>query len=70
MALVRISCVNKSDRTNPHERINNVGGVNGDGSRWKLSEDAAIAGIKAGKWTRRPCLPLLQRPRRYPSCEI
>jgi len=47
---VRIQCVNKSDRTNPYERITHVGGVNPDGTRWKLTEDAAIAGIEAGKW--------------------
>lgn len=51
MALqVRISCINKSDRTSPHERIRNVGGVNGDGTRWKLSESEAIAGIKRREW--------------------
>ncbi len=47
---VRILGINKSDRTNPHERIKSIGGVKVDGSRWKLSEDEAIAGIKAGTW--------------------
>jgi hypothetical protein len=47
---VEIKCINKSDRSNAHERIRNVGGVNGDGSRWRLTEDEAIAGIKSGKW--------------------
>jgi len=47
---VRIDCVNKTDRYNPHERIKNVGGVNTDGTRWKLSEEEAIQGILAGKW--------------------
>jgi hypothetical protein len=47
---VRIDCVNKSDRYNPHERIRNVGGINPDGTRWKLSEQAAIQGIVDGKW--------------------
>jgi len=47
---VRIDCVNKTDRYNPHERITNVGGVNPDGTRWKLSEREAIEGILAGKW--------------------
>ena len=34
----------------PHERIRNVGGANADNSRWKLSLDAAITGIKERKW--------------------
>jgi len=47
---VRISCVNKTDRTSPHERIRNVGGVNSDGTRWRLTESEAIRGIREGKW--------------------
>jgi len=47
---IRVECVNKTDRYNPHERIENIGGKNADGTRWKLSEDDAIAGIESGKW--------------------
>ena len=46
----QIHCINKSDRPNPHERILNVGGVHG-GQRWKVSQQDAIAGIDAGKWS-------------------
>ena len=35
----------------PHLRISNVGGVNPNGTRWKLSEDVAIAGIERGEWS-------------------
>ena len=48
---VQITCVVKTDRSSPHERINSVGGVNTDGTRWKLSEDAAIAYIENGTYS-------------------
>ncbi len=46
-----ILCINKSDRMNPHERITHIGGRNGDGTSWKLTQGDAIAGIEQGKWT-------------------
>ncbi len=39
---VEIRCVNKSDSSNPHERILNIGGINADSTRWKLSQTEAI----------------------------
>ena len=47
---VEISCIRQSDRTNPHERITHVGGLNEDRTRWKLTQSDAIAGIETGKW--------------------
>ena len=48
---VRIECVNKTDRYNPHERIASVGGRNHDGTRWRMPEGQAIAGINEGKYS-------------------
>ena len=49
-ANVEIKCINKTDRYDAHERIRNVGGVNPDGARWKLSQPDAIVGIENGTW--------------------
>lgn len=47
---VRIQCVNKTNRQDPHERIHSVGGVNPDGTPWKMTQTAAIQGIKDGTY--------------------
>lgn len=47
----QIGCVNKEPRFDPHLRIQNLGGLNADGTRWKLTEDEAIRGIEEGKWS-------------------
>jgi Protein of unknown function (DUF3892) len=46
----RIRCINKTDRQNPHERIENIGGVNEDGRRWKQSQQQTIREIESGEW--------------------
>ncbi|HYK94355.1 MAG TPA: DUF3892 domain-containing protein [Candidatus Dormibacteraeota bacterium] len=48
---VRIECINKTNRTDSHERISHVGGRNPNGTRWKLTEAEAIAGIDDGRWS-------------------
>lgn len=47
---LRIRCINKTDRMNPHERIKNVGGQNADGSRWKRSVDQTVREIESREW--------------------
>jgi hypothetical protein len=44
----QVICINKSDRTNPHEKIISIGGINADNTRWKLSQEDAVKSIEAG----------------------
>ncbi|HVC53940.1 MAG TPA: DUF3892 domain-containing protein [Stellaceae bacterium] len=46
----QICCVTRSEFLNHHQRLRQVGGVNRDGSWWKISEAAAIEGIEEGRW--------------------
>ncbi len=48
---LRVMCVNKSDRYNAHERIINIGGVNPDQTRWKMSQQDAIKAIETEKYS-------------------
>lgn len=47
---VRVSCINKTNRSDPHERISHIGGKNRDGTLWKLPESQAIRDIKDDRW--------------------
>ena len=47
---LRIQCINKAPRNDPYRHITHVGGVNPDGSPWKLTEEKAIEGIHADRW--------------------
>jgi hypothetical protein len=49
--MIRIRCINKDDRNNPYDAITHVGGVNPDGTKWKLTQKDAISSIKAGKYS-------------------
>jgi hypothetical protein len=48
---IRIQCINKTNRSDPHDRIHSIGGVNTDGGRWKLSQQQAIVDVEAGKYS-------------------
>jgi len=44
----QITCINKSNRNDPHDRITHVGGQGKE--RWKITQQEAINGIEQGKW--------------------
>jgi Protein of unknown function (DUF3892) len=48
MSRRQVTCINKTDRYNAHERIHNIGGQNLDGSWWKVSQMNAIIHIETG----------------------
>ena len=43
-----ISFISRAYSHDPHERIDTIGGINSDRSRWRLSQAAAIDAIEAG----------------------
>lgn len=43
-----VSFVSRAYSHDPHELIENIGGLNSDRTRWKLSQAAAIGAIEAG----------------------
>jgi hypothetical protein len=47
---LQIRCINKEPRYDPHLRIRMIGGLNQDGSRWRLLLEDAITGIEEAKW--------------------
>lgn len=46
----RVECINRTNRTDPHERIHNIGGIE-NGTLWKHAESEAIGGMEVGRWT-------------------
>ena len=42
---VQVTCINKTDRPDSHERIHSIGGAS-----WKMSQQQAIASIEAGTY--------------------
>lgn len=45
-----VKCINKDDRQNPYERITHIGGINGSGKSWKITQRDAIEKIDSGNY--------------------
>ncbi len=45
----RIRCVNRTGHSAVHQKIRFIGGLNADGSAWKLSQEIAVDSIESGK---------------------
>ena len=50
MSRHQVQCINKSDRYNPHERILYIGGLNPNGTPWKMSQPEAVQAIINGQF--------------------
>jgi hypothetical protein len=50
MDKIQVRCINKTNRNDPHDRIENIGGLNPNGTRWKINQSRAIQGIEEKKW--------------------
>ncbi len=46
----QITCINQGNRQDIHERISLIGGLDENGSRWKMTRQEAIHGIEAGEY--------------------
>lgn len=50
MSRHRVLCKQLSNLHQPHNKIEFIGGLNSDGTRWKVTQSRAIEGIESGKW--------------------
>ncbi len=46
----QILCVDRSTQIEPYERIVRIGGINADGSTWRITQDEAVAGMQGRRW--------------------
>lgn len=50
MSRHRVLCIQRSNRDSIHDRIESIGGLNRDGTRWRITKERAIEGIESGRW--------------------
>ena len=48
MSAQEVKCINRTERTSPHERIRAIGGIYANGTLWKLSQSEAILVLEKG----------------------
>lgn len=46
----QVTCIRKTNRYDPHDRIEGIGGVNLDGTRWYSGQQQAITCIENGEY--------------------
>ncbi len=46
----QVTCVHKTDRYDPHDRIRGIGGLNSNGTKWYASQERAITWIENGQY--------------------
>lgn len=46
----QVLCIQKSNGSQAHDRISHIGGLNADGTPWKLTHTDAITGIEASDY--------------------
>jgi hypothetical protein len=50
MSRHRVHCKQLSNLHQEYNKIEFIGGINSDGTRWKVHQSRAIEGIESGKW--------------------
>ncbi len=50
MSRHKVRCIQKSNRHEIHNIIEFIGGLNSNGTNWKVSQKRAIQGMESGKW--------------------
>ena len=50
MSRHEVRCINKSHKETSYGNILSIGGLNSDGTRWRITQERAIQGMESGKW--------------------